>query len=414
MALKGRVSRSGLMTFGRSSAVRITMLAINTLQVFVLARLLDAESYGLYAALFTNALIAVTIARDPLELLVKRGFEAREGGLDTVYSARGLAILVPLSFVLALATFAGITATQDLAMDVPGYLVLLGGLAVAMASAPRRGEHILRNRTDQVDVADFLLRPIAFLLLVAGAKLAGLDWAGVAVLLGASFILTLAWPNLRAILALRGRIGFGRKSPMRDWLSYSAATGLGAFSKNLDVIIITYAIGGPAVGSYYLLARAADLLAFGNTYAILRYVHQFAAADRRRAKSAVDGIVRRAALVSGSVALAGAAGAILAGPWLLPYIQPGLDRYFPVLAILVAGQAVNGVCGPNGAFLAALRPGRVLAIKAIVQLPGLALLPFAVDSHGLIGAAATSAGMVAIVNIICFVELRRALTERYG
>lgn len=400
---------TGSVVFAKSSAIKIGILAANALQVLVIVRVLDSVTYALYAAVYTNITVAVNVARSPIERLFQRGAEKNGETLSIAYPKQEFVSLQVFSALVSCLVFLGITVSQGLGISFIGYAVLTISVIVATGSCARRGYLMIMNKTDKIDILDYLVRPFLFIISIYVMHLMGVDVdAWMIVILGLSYLVPLSWPNLVVGLQVMVRSAYGTKRLLYDWLSYFLTTTLSVGSKNMDVILLTYFVPGPSVGSYFLLARMADLLSFGNSYANLRYTHAFARSYRVCDSAKIATIINRAALVSGGIAIVGAAIGLGSSPW-LARIQPGLDAYMPVFAILLIAQVVNGVCGPNGAFLSALEPGFVMTIKAVTGVAAVVLMPVMIHLYGLTGAAITNAATISIFNIVCYASLRRRL-----
>jgi O-antigen/teichoic acid export membrane protein len=398
-----------ILTFSRSALVKGLVLGLNFAQAIILARWLHADAYGLYAAVYVNLTIGIALARGPIELLVQRSGQIDSGAIELRYRSDEFRRVFLIGGLLGTATFAFITFTQGLAIGAFEYALLLVGIALSSLSGVRRAELMLRGRTDRIDILDLLVRPMLFLAMVGVAHFMNLSDDLTVLLLGLSFVLALTLPNLRSLRHTLASARFGNVGVVSDWVKYSSSVALSALTKTLDVILVTYLIGGAAVGSYFLLTRMADVLAFGSTYANLRYTHRFARSVRDGDWPQAQRIMARAMALSGGVAAVGAVLALGLGTWLLPLIQPGLDGWMGVFAILIVAQVVNGVCGPNGSFLGVLQPGQALLFKFISAAALLAIMPVTILAWGPIGAAIATAGSVILLNLLTMIALLRRL-----
>ncbi len=377
------------------------MLGFNAATIFVLPWILGLDGYAEFAILSSSLALAVGTFRTPIEVLIQRSFQRDAAGFATFYSLSNLRFIFLLSALTSTLLFFAALYYSGYSTEIIVMALLSLGAMAGVLSGVRRGLLIVSQQTDRVDILDLLARPAFFLVTLVSYKLiAGVNELTMPIILALSFLLVLSVPNMRALLHLFTNTAGSRVGGAPDWIKLVASSLLSALRKNGDVILLANIVGGPIVGSYFLLVRITDLLAFGNNYANIRYTHQFAKAVRNGEGAAIRAIVRAATRLSLTVALIGAVPALMLGPWVLPLIHPDLAGLYLPFAILIGAQVFNGVFGPQGAFLTSQRPGASLAIKTVNSAFGLLLLYVLTVRFGIIGTASAVAISITTANIL--------------
>jgi len=404
-----------VLVFARALGVKGVVLGLNATMIVVLPWVLGPDGYAGFAVLSSAMALAIGTFRTPIEILIQKSFERHATHFSTTYNLSNLAVILTLS-VLAGAVLSFATLSySDYEMEMAALALFCFGAMAGVLSGVRRGYLIVSNQTDRVDILDLLLRPAFFLAAIVSYKaVAGAAETALEMLFSLSFLLILSVPNIRVLSQLFSNTVGATAGGSLDWIKLVASTGLSALRQNGDVILVAGILGGPIVGSYFILVRITDLLAFGNNYASLRYTHRFAKTVRDGDGVARRATVRAATRLSSAVALIGAVPALALGPWVLPMIQENLaDLYLP-FATLVGAQVINGMFGPRGAFLTSQWPGASLAIKTINSTFGFVLLYVLTVWFGIIGTAYAVAISIVTANILIatvFMRLSRTLSQ---
>jgi hypothetical protein len=414
--LRSLLCSESFLVFVRSSRVKVATLIVNASLVLLLPGVIGPEGYGDYAVLVSALAVAIGTFRGPIEILLQRSYQLEPSGFVTCYDAARLHKLTFLTSVAAIGLFLLMIILSKRNFPPATLGVLAFGAMTGVLSGLRRGRLIVSNLTDRVDVLDVLLQPAVFfasiLICVAIFKISS---QAMPIVLGASFVVVLTVPNIKALyIDIRTTSG-GGAIVLRDWSKLALSSGLSALTKNADILLLSSLIGGPAVGSYFILVRIAGLLAFGNNYANLRYTHHFARAARDRDFAVRHATVLSATKFSTAVAAAGGGAALVLAPWLLPLVQPGLGDYYFSFAMLIGAQLVNGLFGPRGSFLSSQWPGVALVLKSVNTVFGLTLLYFLAQSYGLTGAAAAQSLTIVTANILynfAFRSLAKSLSRQ--
>lgn len=398
----------------RSAWVQMLSVGINAGQSILLPLMMGPATFGLFAGIYTNMMVAVGIGRGPIEMLIQRGHAHGPDHSTLIYRRQALCRVFLAGLLSSLIMFIGLSAVQR--WDISGslYLFLTLTVGIGAASGLRRGLLVSTNRTSELEVLDMVARPTLFLAAAGLSWWLGLLEPLLLWLLGASFVLVLTWPNLKAARAT-AVLTEGNDSAFRPWSYLMASSGLSILVKNVDVIILAMFLDDATVGRYYIVARIADLAAFGYSFAAGRFVHRFAAARRLKDWDGVSEVVRRATLFGIAIAGATSAGIIVIAPHVLPLIDPALSDYLLPLAMLLLAQIFNATLGVRGAFLNAIEPRHTLGIKLLLNPIAIVAMVLAVPSFGMVGAAAVTTIFCIAMQTTNSLALRRVMaTELRG
>jgi O-antigen/teichoic acid export membrane protein len=281
--------------------------------VALVARL-GLGDYGLYAMAFSASSLLAGVVDSP--------FLARSGRVDEAGFARDCTLRA-WGGTLCLAAALGCLAAG---WYVPGFATLLAGgeaaLGVVKAEAHRQGRPGTEQALDLARQGTSIACGMAALLALGKHHLLAVS-------------LAYAMPyGVAAAGALRRSVGRPRGVPVREFLSLSATSLVGAGYAQLDVVLVGGILGSKAAGAYALASLAAWALALpGLQYATSRLpeLRRRATADPR-----VVGRVTTAGLCLGAVCLAAPLLASLALP-----SQLTAARCLALLSPFVATRTVN-------------------------------------------------------------------------
>jgi len=399
-----------LIALFKSACVQLFSVGLNAAQSILLPLMVGPAAFGLFAGIYTNVMVAVGVGRGPIEILVQRGHTHGPRGGTMIYRKRELFQVFAAGLLLAIALFIGLSVMQRWSVSLSLGALLTVAVGVGAASGLRRGLLISTSRTSQLELLDMVARPAIFL---AGAGICW--WMGMVEplllwLLAGSFILVLAWPNLRAVRKTTTIVA-GNESAFRPWSYVLGSSGLSILVKNADVIVLGMFLDPATVGRYFIVARIADLAAFGYSFAAARFVHRFAVARRNGDHSEAAQVIRQAGRFGLAVASIVAVAILLAAPLLLPLIDRELSNYLLPLAILLCAQVINATLGVRGAFLTAIDPRYTLGLKLLINPLALGAMILAVPAFGPLGAATVAALFVFAMQLANTVLLRRVLEK---
>lgn len=397
---------SALRRFARSTGIMTLLYAASTVLGFMvgvmLARLLGASGYGVYAVAMTTATLVGTLTEFGLPVLAMREVgTARSNG--TWGRVRGLIawsdrLILALSAGLILATVAWVTWRPPGSDAVsPAALLWAAALVPFVAIGKLRGFLLLA--LDQVFASQFpamVLRPLLFL-------------AGCLAIWGLTGRLepesALAVQTIAAALVMVLAITLYRRSrpaelvaakpekALGDWLSASLPMGLTEGLRLLQGQLALLLVGLLASASQAGIYRVADAIA--QVTALIASVAGTAATplfsklwgDRDLAGLQRIAVTAAWAMTFGAAALG--LPVLLLGPWLFPALFGAeFTASIPVFALLWAGLVAAGAFGLTLA-LANMTGQHLLATRAFViialvnLLSGFVLIP----AHGALGGA---------------------------
>jgi O-antigen/teichoic acid export membrane protein len=330
----------------------------------LLARLLGASGYGIYAAAivwvgFGALLAGLGLPAAALRFLPEyaaAGDSARTRGFlraatrGTLASAAAMALLlVAAIFVLhrrgsisdpADAVLAAVTVVPFAASILYSELARAAG-RVVLAYAPTMivRPALIALGSTAVWIATGALSAPATLAasLAAGVAAAGGQWLACRRLYAAGI------SDGPALSELRTWAGVG--------ISLLAAGAFTIVLMQVDVVIVGAVMGARAAGVYSAAAKTAMLALFAIMAVNGAAAPQYSALWARRDRAGLQRLVRRMAHLTLWPSVAITAGlALLAGP-LLALFGPGFQAGRAALLILLAGQLVNASCGSVGYLL---------------------------------------------------------------
>lgn len=399
-----------------SGVVRLGAIGMNATQAFVLPMLLGPVAFGLFSSLFTVLLVASGVIREPLEILVQRGRlrdEEGRGELRLAYERGQFRRAILFALLLGSVLFGLLLYSQDERGSTGFAVGLWAATLIAGLSGLRRGEHLVHGRTAWTEQLDAIGRPVLFLMLVAAAALFGIEDQWWAAALVASYLILLPLPNLAATRRMvRGAVG--KEKALRPWRDLTLSNGLSLAVKHAGVLVIGASFSLETVGRYFIVARIADIIAFGYSFAAARFVHRFAGQWRGGDVAAARATARRASLFGFGISAVAATGAVLLAPFVFPLIDPGLTDFLPILWVLAGTAVINSTIGVAGAFLVSIDPRHMLTIKFIANPIALVAMLLVVPRFGPMGAALVSLGFalsLQLASLLFFSRLMRRAQE---
>ena len=369
--------------FGRSSAggivgavaLKAGFITFNFALIFLGARTLGAEQFGIYSIVFSAAGLFCVAATFGQQVLIMRSWGEYAGDQDcgllkgSLYYSGGIslagAVLVAASF------FVWLDITHDHALALTATMFVFLQTLVLVTS------HLLRSAIG-VGVGDGHANITATLLpVVYLAACLALGITPTVAIIFAFYALGVAVALIVHFLAMRKKLSALAWSPempvrydlatwnprtVKLWLS----SALEASNQYLDVLIIGYLMSPIVAGAYFVITRLANVFATAadaiNMYAtrhIPDLYFQKRDDDLKRMLDAVSGFVALM-IVAGAVVIAGA------GDWVLDAFNPDYSRYYLPLLVLSFGTASIAASGPAAYMLMLTgHEGRYLSILAI-------------------------------------------------
>ncbi len=421
-ALSSQIPRGSL----ASVALKLGYALLSLGTIIVLARVLTPAGFGVYAfALSVVTLLGVPAQVGLPTLLVREiaryDLNAAWGFMrGAIHRATQAAVLLAAGVAAAaiLAILAASDRLETAHVDTYAWgllLPLLVGLANVQGGV-LRGLH----RTIQGQLAETLVRPGLFLLLIAaGAVVGGMSPSGAMALHALAAGLTLI---MSVQLLLRAIPAAARAAPpvyeMRAWTSsllpFSFIAGVQVINSQADIVMLGLLATDEEVGIYRVSAQLAALVVFA-----LGAVNTVVAPTFARLRAAGDAVglqrmATRTARISMLAAAPTAGVLILFGaPILRLVFGEEFEGGHAALVILCCGQLVNAGMGAVGwllnmaGFERTTAQGVALASVLNVLLNLILIPPFGIE-----GAAVATAVSLAVWNIFLARQVKLRLGVR--
>ena len=413
-----------LLIAGSLSAFTIQSLAAVMsfgMNVFV-ARLLDADGYGLYAyaVSWANVLaILCCLGIDSNTLRFLPAYRANSQWPELRGLVKWSAFIVMGASVITVA-FLEFWISRLHISGAKQAAIQIGLLMVPAMSLLALGQAILRSFKSIVQalLPNGVLRPalmITGVLLLLVAFNVRKDADNVLLVLVGAVYLAMLYQYSRVFMRLQGvpRTGSAEFRP-RLWLSVAlplvAMAALTTLLGQLDILMLGSLGTTRETGFYSAAVRFATLASFGLTAANmivapliseLYYTGRFV--DLRRMIRYVTGLITVFALLVTVIF-------IFLGRQLLSIFGTGYAAaYIPAL-ILLSGQVVNAITGPVGYLLILTgRQYQALAIYALACAFNVAINIAAIPRYGMYGAATATAFSVALSNALMYLVAKRSV-----
>ncbi len=416
--LVGVLSRgagAGLLTF-------VGGVLAATLAHLILARILGADGYGVYAYSLSLLVLATMASRLGMDTGLVRFVAAYRVGdhRAEMTGVLGYAdrLVATVSLVLGLAGAGAVWMVGDRFGDE-----LRRTLLVACAVLPlvallglRTGAMQGLRRVAIGRVPELLVRP----LLIAGSAFAFHRWAGT---LSPSLVMGFNWLSTLLALAagsllVRWALPAGTVtqgiSKRREWLRVSLplllVTGMRRLLIETDILLVGILLGTTTAGIYAVASRLSRLIAFGHNAGNMISAPLIAELHSKGEMARLQRMVTLATW--GSILSAAAAALVLTalGGWVLRLFGDEFSLGLPVLAVLCLGQVVNAATGPVGHLLnmTGLQDTNARILMVVTGLNLLLNYP-AIRLFGPLGAAVTTATMIGLKNGWTWFAVRKSL-----
>lgn len=431
--MRGWFTRSRLERLTGSKLVRDTgwsfllkafSMAAATGIAVILARVLGAEGYGIYAfAISLTTLLALPAEFGLPNLLVRE--TARGMALDRADLVRGVwswggRVAGVLSLVLVLGAGTVLLVTSDGDLSEQQATILWAFLLIPLTALGNLRGAALRglNRIVSGQLPEFVLRPVALLALLGGALLLTgsvgpsqamalhVVAAGIAFAAGAWLLWRYTPDPVR-----ESSPSTETKAWLRSLFPLALLAGIGAFQRNADILLLGLFEPAAEVGQYRVAVQTATLAAFGlqavNAVIPPRFARLHAKGDMDRLQRLVTQSARAVMGFSAAVVVL----FLFAGEFVLELLFGAefTDAYIPLL-VLLGGQFVNSSVGSVGHLLTmagyeretAKAGGFSVVLNVVLNL---ALIP----PFGMVGAATATAVALSFRNALLWWAVRKHL-----
>ena len=407
-----------------SLGLTLSAAALALVNGILLARLLGAAGYGVYASVIAIVLLGSYTLTLGFDRLIVREVAAL-GGRGDWAGVRGLVqgavqIVVPVSIAAALAVaFLGWLMREQLHDDV--VLVLWLGLVMvplsnllALRSAVALGLHQIVN----AQLPETIVRPGLFAVMLLVALASGMS-ADPALAMALNLLATIVAVAVGlAILSRRLPAELVAAPPRfetRRWLAaampFALLITVHTFVNQVDVLLVAALAGAEAAGLYSVAARGASLALFGAAAVGVTLGPTIARLWDEQDLPRLRLAVTRGTRGAFAFAVAAAIALIAFGQQFLLLFGPEFVAARETLALLALAQVVDVGLGMGGVLLTmtglqshALRAGLVAAVVRVAI--GVWLIPTLGPNGAAIAAIASMAAFNGLMAIVAIRRLR--------
>jgi O-antigen/teichoic acid export membrane protein len=405
-----------------SFAMKVSGVGLAFLTSVLLARILGAEGYGLYAWVMAWGGLLTVPALLGLDRLTVREAAARsavsEWGEVRGFLRWSTWIVAGFSILLAAAAAAVVRFVFRPDPEVTlVFLLVLASLPCVVLTF--MGQAAMRGLKQVVagQVAESIVRPGVLVLLVVGAwlilerTLVPAD-AALLYLVASAAGSAAAWWMLRRRIPEEVRAARPRYRPgpwIRAALPMLLVAGLVVVNNRTDTIMLGAIKGTGPAGVYFVATRAAELIAFLLFAFNMPLAPAVAALHASGARPALPRLVTRTARYVFLGSLPVAVVMVVFGKTILSLFGPEFPEGHTALAILCVGQIVNAAAGSVGLILNMTGHQKDTAIGVgISAVLNIVLNAVLIPLLGIAGAAiATTASLVAWNVILAVMVYRR-------
>ncbi len=420
-------SVSPVRQFFRSSGMMAMLYAGSTGLTFVvgvvLARLLGAADYGIYALALTTATLVGTVTEFGLPVLAMRevGAARASGNWSELrgllqWSDRAIALL---SLLLIAGTYAAV-ARSDAAQDSAYLAAMLWAVLLIPFVAIGKLRSFVLLALDHVFSSQFavmILRPLVFLVLClilawqSGGQLSATT-ALIAQLAGAvAAMAAVLWLYHR--YRPRQLAGIKPHYAVREWLGaclpMGLTEGLRVLQGQLALLLVGWLAGAAAAGVYRVADAVMQVTALASSIVGTAATPLFGRLFKQGDSAGLERVAVLAALVMAGGALLLGLPLALAGQWIFPLVF-GADfaASAAVFTILWLGAVLAAGCGLVLA-VANMTGQHVLSTQSfmLIALANLVLGAWLIPAHGAEGAAFASAVALVLGNGFCAIRLKQ-------
>jgi O-antigen/teichoic acid export membrane protein len=386
----------------RTFVVTGSGVALTFVVQLVLARVLGASEYGLYAYVVTWITLLAMFVALGLDTAALR-FMGSYSASNDVPALRSFIVYarqraLKSAAVIGVLTF-GLVMSANSIVGVPGlHAYILGSVLLIATVYAQTAAYQLQGlqRGDETQMALVIVRPV----LLAGGLLA-LTYVLPTLVNATSMVcITLAVTTLvGAVLAMRVRMLVGGTAGVRastelvsQWRSVSRSMwGITVGQQILahaDIIIVGLVLGTTEAGIYVIASRLASLVSFATTSLNIVLAPTISALHTTGELPRLQRVMRRFSLAALLYASPALAALVLAGTWILELFGPEFQRGFSVLLILSFANYVITLNGSVGLLMTMTNNhAKALSIVALSAVTMIALsFPLAIY-FGMLGVA---------------------------
>lgn len=425
----GERSPTQFAAFG-AFAIRIGSAAIAFLSQPLFARLMGSSEYGIYAYVWTWALLFGGIADFGLSSVAQRFIpQYRETGAMALLNgflrgsrwlAVGGASAVAILGVLAITVFGG---AFDDAMRIPLYI----GCATLPFGALCVTQDGIARSYDWIGVALlplYIVRPVGILVLLFAFHLAGYPATAITIMAATVLAGIVAAIGQTLIInrRLRARAADAARAydyDFRLWIStslpISVSVGFFFLLSYVDILVLQIYRPPGDIAIYYAVQKLLALVAFVHFSVAAAAAHRF---SEYRATGQVQRLVD---FYAGTrrwtfwPSLVGVIGLLVVGWPLLWLFGPDFVTGYPLIAILSVGLLARAAIGPTERLLTMLgRQNTCAMVYLAAMVTNVVVCVLLVPRLGLAGAAVSTSMALVVESVALFLVSRRELARIAG
>jgi O-antigen/teichoic acid export membrane protein len=420
--LRGNGSGLGRAASG-AFLIRVCSAAIAFLSQPLLARLMGSNEFGIYAYVWTWALLFGGLVDCGLATAAQRFIPEYQGrgaiGLlrgflaGSRWLATAAATIIAFLAALAINAFAG---HLDESVVIPMYIAC-GTLPFWALCVTQDG---IARSYGWIGVALlplYIIRPVGIIVLLIGAHLAGIPASAVTIMVATvvAGIVTALWQTIVINRRLRDEVA--REPAAYDfplWISTSLpiSISVGAYYllSYVDVLILQVYRSPSDIAVYYAVQKLLAIVAFVHFSVAAAVAYRFS-----QHKTAGEWDTLAAFYTSSRhwafwPSLTGVAGLLVCGWPLLWLFGPEFVAGYSLIPLLAMGLLSRAAAGPAERLLTMVGRQTVCAFVYLGALASNIVLCFALIPHfGLTGAAASTSTALILESLVLFILARREL-----
>lgn|GEM_PF-4313774 len=379
-------------------------MAVGFILNVMLARNMGSNAFGSWCLVYSLILISAPICcfgLDRLLLTEAPRIKALSGVHSETCLIRTSAIIVgKISCVIgAVALAIAVYLEAPLQWIIASMCVPLAALTTLSTMAVRARQMVFRSQLQEQ-----LLRPLMLLGLSAAFILSGIiSAAAIAVSLVMAFAVSLLanWgPAFKgAVTPIATQVTIPWKRAIQLW----AATALLFASSRIDLFIIAFFLDASEVAGFHVCTRIAIITGTGAVLLNVVVGSHVAKLVAEGALETAQEIMRKSVRIIGGVTTVGMAIIILNTDVILGIFGRQYTSYGTTLGLLMFGQLVNVMTGPNGMILQVYHLERyALASNAIGIIVGVTATILLIPLCGLVGAGIGACLGTSLTQFLCW------------
>lgn len=410
---RSRAARAALFTF----AVRVMSAVVAYGGQVVLARMMGAHDYGIYAIIWVWILVLSTFAglgytTGVLRFIPQLMAENRLGELRTVL-IKGPLVTVSLCSAVALAGVALVLLAPQLFSQVFIIPIMLAAVCLPIMTLMDNQDGVAQafDWPALVTLPGFLVRPLLILAIFIGIELAGFEASAVTAMIATIFGVWIV--ALGQFLILRHRIikkiGKGpTEGPVSPWMKAAlpmlAVEGFFFLIINTDIMVAGLFISPDQVAVYYAAAKTLALVHFVAFAIRIATAHKIAQYHASGDQIALDRTLADTIQWTFWPSLAISVMLALSGDLILSFFGEGFECGMLFLSILLVGVVIRSTVGPAEVMLTMANAQKTAAwIYGAIFVINLSLNFILIPTIGLVGASiATALSMIIEATLLVF------------